>query len=376
VSRSAVRYSAAMRLSGAVLVVCVAGALYVSVGRHAWREELPARLSDEAFWQLVTDLSEPGGSFISDNFVSNERTFQRVVPELRRTAGPRGVYLGVGPDQNFTYIAALEPRMAFIIDIRRQNMLLHLMYKALIELSATRAEFLSRLFSRPPPRVGAPEIGGLVDWYQRAASDRALFDRNVREVAGSLIGRHRFPLWEDDIAAIERIERAFFEAGPELRYSYPHRWFPSFAELVLETDDRGEHHGYLSTEEAFQRLKQLETKNLVIPVIGDFAGSKAVRAVGHYLNAHGARVSAFYTSNVEFYLFEHGGWNAFAANVATLPLDRNSVFIRAHFDNGARQGSRSTTELDPIGRVMAEYHEGRIRSYADIFHSADRVLAH
>src|SRR5207249_3331508 len=140
--------------------------------------------------------------------VSNERTFQRVVPELRRTAGPRGVYLGVGPDQNFTYIAALEPRMAFIIDIRRQNMLLHLMYKALIELSATRAEFLSRLFARPPPpRVGATEIGGLVDWYQRAAADRALFDRNVREVAERLVGRHRFPLWEDDIAAIERIER-------------------------------------------------------------------------------------------------------------------------------------------------------------------------
>ena len=96
-----------------------------------------------------------------------------------------------------------------------------------------------------------------------------------------------------------------------------------------------------------------------------------------YLNAHGARVSAFYTSNFEFYLFEHGGWNAFAANVATLPRHRTSVFIRAQFDNGARQGSsRSTTELDLIGRVMAEYHEGRIRSYADIFHSADRESAH
>ena len=71
--------------------------------------------------------------------------------------------------------------------------------------------------------MGATEIGGLVDWYQRAAADRALFDRNVREVAERLVGRHRFPLWEDDIAAIERIERAFFEAGPELRYSYPHR---------------------------------------------------------------------------------------------------------------------------------------------------------
>src|SRR5947207_541152 len=178
-----------MRLSGAVLVVCVAGALYVSVGRHAWREELPARLSDEAFWQLVTDLSEPGGSFISDNFVSNERTFQRVVPELRRTAGPRGVYLGVGPDQNFTYIAALEPRMAFIIDIRRQNMLLHLMYKALIELSATRAEFLSRLFSRRQPAgvEHAATTRALLDAYAVAVPDDMLFARNVRFVSDHLV---------------------------------------------------------------------------------------------------------------------------------------------------------------------------------------------
>ena len=324
----------------------------------------------------MTDLSEPGGSFISDNFVSNESTFQRVVPELKRTAGRGGVYLGVGPDQNFTYIAALEPRMAFIIDIRRQNMLLHLMYKAIVELSSTRVEFLSRLFSRSEPAAAPAALGELLNWYERAAPDRALFDRNVRDVSESLVRRHRFALSSSDVATLHRIQRAFFDAGPELRYSYPHRWFPSFADLVLETDDRGEYRGYLSTEEAFQRLKQLETSNLVVPVVGDFAGSKAVRAVGQYLKAHRAAVSVFYTSNVEFYLFEHGGWNVFLDNVAALPLDRNSVFIRAVFDSGSRQGSRSTTELDPIGRVVAAYHEGRIRSYSDVIHPAERVAGH
>jgi hypothetical protein len=339
-------------------------------------EQLPTRLSDTAFWQLVTDLSEPGGSFISDNLVSNESTFQRVVPDLRRAAGPGGVYLGVGPDQNFTYIAALQPRMAFIVDVRRQNMLLHLMYKAMIELSATRAEFLSRLLSRPPPPVSAPAIAELVAWYQRAVPDQAMFDRNVHEVIEHLVERHRFPLSTADIAAVGRIQRAFFEAGPELRYSYPHRWFPSFADLVLETDDRGEHHGYLSSDEAFQRLKQIEASNLVVPVVGDFAGTRALRAVGRYLKAHGARVNVFYTSNVEFYLFEHGGWNGFLANVATLPLDRNSVFIRAHFDNGSRQGSRSSTELDPIGDVMSAYSAGRIRSYGDVMRRSAGLSGH
>src|SRR5438132_9257941 len=113
-------------------------------------EELPKQLSDEAFWNMVTDFSEAGGYFRSDNFVSNEMTFQYVIKDLKKTK-PGGVYLGVGPDQNFTYIVAMRPKMAIIFDIRRQNMLQHLMFKALIEMSSDRADFVSRLFSRKRP---------------------------------------------------------------------------------------------------------------------------------------------------------------------------------------------------------------------------------
>src|ERR1043166_297182 len=77
----------------------------------AWSaQELPTRLSDEGFWKLVTDFSEPGGSFPSDNLVSNELGFHNVLPELTGDRKPGGVYLGVGPEQNFTYIAALRPK--------------------------------------------------------------------------------------------------------------------------------------------------------------------------------------------------------------------------------------------------------------------------
>src|SRR4249920_528748 len=114
-------------------------------------DPLPKQVSDGAFWRMIVDFSEPEGLFRSDNFVSNETTYQEVIPELKKRSSPDGVYLGVGPDQNFTYIAALRPRMAFVIDIRRQNMIEHLMYKALIEASNDRADFLSRLFSRPRP---------------------------------------------------------------------------------------------------------------------------------------------------------------------------------------------------------------------------------
>ena len=122
---------------------------------------LPHRLTDEEFWRLSNDLSEPGGYFRSENLVSNEHTFQYVIPALKRRVRPGGVYLGVAPDQNFTYIVATAPRMAFIVDIRRGNLLQHLMYKAIIELSADRAEFVSRLFSKPRPAgVTAGAHGG------------------------------------------------------------------------------------------------------------------------------------------------------------------------------------------------------------------------
>jgi hypothetical protein len=364
-----------------VATIVVAAAVGVLRLVPMWRDgsgSLPPRLSDAAFWALVSELSEPGGSFVSANYVSNENSFQRVIPELQRRARRGGVYLGVGPDQNFTYIVALDPRIAFIIDIRRENLLLHLMYKALIELSPDRAEFLSRLFSRPrPPAAGnASAARALLDAYTSVVPDETLFEQNTRAVADDLVHRRGFPLATGDLGAIRNIQRAFFEAGPEIRYAYPHRWFPSYADLVLETDDRGELHSYLSSEEAFRRLKHLETKNLIVPLVGDFTGTQAILGIGRYLRAHRAVVDVFYTSNVEFYLFENGGWNRFLGNVASLPLDRDSVFIRSHFDvasnAAASPRSRSATQVDSISQAIGAHERGVIRSYSDVIRQPDR----
>src|SRR5213594_242144 len=127
---------------GLTILGCIV-AIGIAPARQVAATALPPRLADDAFWRLVADLSEPGGYFRSDVFLSNEETFQNVIPELKKTLPTGGVYLGVGPEQNFTYIAALQPRLAFIIDIRRQNMLEHLLYKSLFERSADRADFLS-----------------------------------------------------------------------------------------------------------------------------------------------------------------------------------------------------------------------------------------
>src|SRR5688572_28446263 len=104
--------------------------------------EQPA-LSDAAWAQLVLSLSEPGGIFDTDNLISNERSYLHVFSPLRRMCG--GAYIGVGPDQSFSYLAAARPAVASSIDIRRDNLLHHLLLRSMFALSSNRAEYLARL---------------------------------------------------------------------------------------------------------------------------------------------------------------------------------------------------------------------------------------
>lgn len=346
---------------------------------------LPARLADSTFWRLVTELSEPNGYFRSDNLVSNEVTFQYVIPTLQQTLGTgRGAYLGVGPDQNFTYMVALRPQIAFIVDIRRGAMLQHLYYKALIELSNDRADFLSKLFSRPRPAklAATASADSLFAAFARVAPDSALLRATFAAVRDRLVKQHGFALDEDDLRGMEYVHTAFYDAGPDLTYSYPGsmgmsgrygRRMPTYGELMVQTDSAGTARGYLASEANFRVLRDLQRNNLVVPVVGDFAGPKALRAVGSYLREHGTTVRAFYLSNVEQYLFrQDDDWRRFFANAATLPVDSSSVFIRAIFNGvgyaypNANPTMRSVTLRSPIAATIRAVYEGKIVSYYDV----------
>src|SRR5207248_2442618 len=140
----------------------------------------------------------------SDNLLSNETTFQRIIPSVLQTAKPGRVYLGVGPEQNFTYIAALKPTMAFIIDIRHGNLDVHLLYKALFELSNDRSEFVSRLFSRKRPsglttKSTAPEIFSA---YGTAEGSKEIYEENLKAIEDLLMKQHGFPLASGDLDGI------------------------------------------------------------------------------------------------------------------------------------------------------------------------------
>jgi hypothetical protein len=288
-------------------------------------------ISDEEFWALTTRLSETPGRFEqSDNLVSNEAQFAHTIRVLRPAGG---VYVGVGPEQNFSYIARLRPELAFIVDIRRENLVLHLLYKALFERAVDRVDFVSRLFSRErPPRLD-PDVS--VDrLFQEVAAARSspdLFDATLRVVREQLVERRQLPLSAEDLAWLSYALKAFATEGPEIDYygrSTPVGPVnsPSYRRLMTAADMYGEHRSYLASDEAFAFVRDLHLQNRIVPLVGDFSGSHAFARLGDYLRGRGAEVAAFYASNVEVYLTKEQSAQ-FCRNLETLPSTPGAWFI-------------------------------------------------
>ena len=318
------------RVPGLVPVVaCAFLAAQAGCGFGFRRSTIPASLSDAEFWRLGSDLSEPPGAFThSDNLVSNEIHFPHTIRRLRARGG---VYVGVGPEQNFSYIARLRPVMAFIVDIRRENRNLHLMYKALFELSSDRADFVSRLFSvdRLTGLGGSTSVGEMFDAYGKVRSTRRAYEDNVKLVREQLVSTHRFDLTEEDLESIAQALHAFHTDGVGIHYGRslpPDAAGPSYGALMTAADVGGETRSYLADEDAFAFVKDLHARNLIVPVVGDFGGDHALSGIGDYVRQHRDTVAAFYESNVEVYLNRQKK-AAFCRNLAALPYTSTTSLI-------------------------------------------------
>jgi len=323
-------------------------------------------LSDKDYWKLEQDISEPGGYFrIEDNYTSNEMEIGQLFALLRESRVAGDVYMGVGPEQNFTYIAAIRPKMAFIVDIRRQAIMQHLMFKAMFEMANDRADFISVLFAKPRPAGldTSTSIQKIWDTYRTVASDSTLRTRNYVKVVDRLTKTHGFTFTPDESDKLKAVFDAFYYYGPSIATrGLTGGRGGDFTDLTGFSNDRtGQPRSFLSSEENYQFVKSLHEKNLIVPVSGDFGGPKTIRAIGAYLKEHRGTVRAFYVSNVEQYLFSDGKDSLFYANVAALPVDSASVFIRPY--SLRRGGGGPTQSRCPIGVFMGAVNGGRARSY-------------
>ena len=303
-------------------VVCTAAAV------AACRPAPAPALSDAEFWALSERLSEPAGSFtVSDNLVSNE---PHVAENARRLHAAGGVYIGVGPEQNFTYIASARPAMAFIVDIRRENRNLHLFYKALFDVSSDRADFVARLFSRPrPPGLdGSSSVTQIFERFDAIPASAEQLQWNAAVVRKWLLETKKLPLDANDLAWIDRLFLAFAEHGPSIQYwqARDTEPAPSYRRLMTMPDGSGASRSFLSSEDGFRFVKDLQARNLIVPVIGDFGGPGALRRVGEETRGRGYQVRVFYGSNVGVYLTREQT-RAFCRSLGSLPAADDAVFI-------------------------------------------------
>lgn len=345
----------------------------------------PERLAAKEFVRLIQDLSEEGGYFFSDNFTSSEDSYLTITGRLKELGAAGGAYIGVGPEQNFTYIAKIRPRIAFIVDIRRQAMVQHLMYKAIFQLSPTRAEFISRLLSRPlpgkPPAADAP-LDDILSLLARTPADDKFYARNLAEIRKT-IQATGFPLSEEDQSGLEYIYRSFrvwgFDIGFEPGTRGGRRGFgglPNLMRLLAQKDLQGRQGNFLAAAGDYDFVRDMHARNLIIPVVGDFSGKKALASVGAWLRQRKIPVSVFYVSNVEIVLLDWGSidqFAAFVANVKKLPANDRSLLIRSTFawygHPERLPGYQAVSLLQKVSVFLKDWDEGRYRSYQDLINT-------
>ncbi len=335
--------------------------------------QAPAR-PDTSFGTTVSRLSEPGGYFDTDNLISNEASYEHVIGKLEEQGVHGGAYLGVGPDQNFTYIAAVRPELAIVVDIRRDNLLQQLMFRALFQLAHDRLEYLALLLGRPlPPRHEAGEaVTRLVAYLDATPLRQATLDSALAAVQRT-VRTYGVPLSDADLATIRRFHTAFAQAGLDLQFESfrrgPQSYYPNLRQLILEHDLNGRRRSYLADESAFQFVRSLELRGRVIPVVGDLAGTTALPAIAGYLRERRIPLTAYYTSNVEFYLARASKLDTFVANLRRLPHAPNAVLIRSVFRYPLPQsqpGYASTQQLERIDDLLAAWDAGRIHGYYEL----------
>jgi hypothetical protein len=354
-----------------VLILAFVLALGFAAAQNTSQDRIPAA----EFSKIIESFSEEKGDFLSDNLISNEDGYLSILKKMRELNVSGGAYIGVGPEQNFTYIAKIRPSIAFLVDIRRQAIVQHLMYKALFHLSKDRAQFLSRLLGRRLTGKDAPgadaTLSRLLDYFGGTPPDAEYRTSTLVEIERAIQSEFAFPLSKDDQISLANISRLFYAEGIDISFKFksPRRGggfgMPSLRDLIEQQDPDGKPGNFLASAEDYQFVRDLHGKNRIIPVVGDFAGPKTLKSIAGYLRDHSYKVNVFYTSNVEMYLFENDSFDAFVKNVQALPAAAGSIFIRSANSRGrwSSPGYRMTTQLQYISVFLKDYQDGLYTDY-------------
>ncbi len=334
----------------------------------------------ETLGELVERLSESDGAFFSENLVSNESSYLQAAHWLAERRGSAGAYIGVGPEQNLSYIAILRPQLAFIVDIRRDNLLLHLLYKTAFERATTRAEWLAHLLSRElkdgtAPTEAAADVVTVLDRVDAALprpdQGRSLAEETLR----SMRERWHMVPHSDDEQRLIALAQSFAQTGLNTRFesTSPRPDFPTLRRLLEGRDPTDQHGSFLMTVEGYQFVRDLYNQDKVVAVTGDLAGNHTLAGIARVLRQRNLNLSVLYTSNVEQYLLMNDKWSQWRSNVASLPSNEQTLLVRSYSDRKAPHPAQEEgswiTLAEPVQQFLTRrdpksYRELALRSFS------------
>jgi hypothetical protein len=319
------------------------------------------------------EYSEWSGYFFSDNIVSNEAGYLKCLGEVGELKG--AAYIGLGPEQNFSYISSTEPELSVIIDIRRDNYRLHLLYKAIFEEAQTPIEWLSLLLGRRIAGNGKDfaklRMEELIAQAEASQPSKEFFmgshNRLVQRIAS--FGAIRHPL---DRRQLRKIHQRFFDEQFEITFQLrkpSKRTYPSLRQLLCARGSRPGDECFLGKAELYQRVRRSQIENRIIPIVGDFTGHTALAGIGAELGRRGLEVGLVYASNVEQYIFDEGRYGRWVKNLGELPMGPEARIIRSYVDQGRahprQEGAERITTIVQSLPVFLKKAE-RYRSYWEI----------
>lgn len=300
-------------------------------------------------------LAPPPTDYGLDCFVSSEVGYNEVIARCAPSAErPGGAYLGVGPDQNYTYIGALRPALAVILDARLDNLLEHLIFKLAFAEARDPLDYLCLLLGRARATGPGDGLTARLRAQPLDAAAAAVFSANVRRAFQAR--------WTSDERLLARVERLLREfVRRQLAVTSVSETclanldkIPDFEEVITSTTPEGFNFHYLTDAGRFGVVKALHAEDRIIPLLGNVVSPEGIAAARRVVEGAGLKLSTVYLSNLEEFLlqryviegdritgrpnplglFEGAPGQAYAAlieRLAALPCDDDAVLIRFFF---------------------------------------------
>lgn len=357
-------------------------------------------MSTETFRRALSAAlaaAEPGSAYGLDCFVTSEVGHNELLARCCPVK-PGGAYIGVGPCQNFTYIGAMRPSHAVIIDARLDNLIEHLIFKLAFEAAATPREYLAFLFSREIPAVSSEEVSALLAAFDNAATSLDLFEMNCEALLGEL--RDRWQLPDGMIARARHIYGEFHRRGLTITSVSEEQlktldYIPDLRTVISSRAYTGENFHYLASAERYSYVRDLQVSDRVVLALGNITDSSSAGLLNELLSEVGVEMRVLYLSNMEEFLLHRyeiaqsgisarpnpaglltGGWKAdYDKLIRTLDAIRSSpdcLLIR-HFFPGDYSDIRHGTfpwlagNIMPLGRFLARYEQEEPQSVFDTY---------